>query len=284
MHPIEESVRSALDNYAAPELINDIVLGLRALHEHMYTDHEFAILNLAEQATDELLIQGIYDAVQDGLVNVCTTCRVTVDVENTALGDLAKFVRGLMLMQFWGCKEDILALAESDAPDEDKLASIISLVGELSEVQAGEIINGVEDTLIKGLVLMYSEGDLSISPPEAELPPAQITKLQAWKKHMKAERALGYRMIAAGYRPGFAFEEYTKRVGVQLSTQDNQNLANEIIPFILMGRDTWENPLLAWREKNHLLNLDPQDVTSIDVIVIRLLGEFDRLNTNPNAG
>lgn len=284
MHPIEESVRSALEPYASPELIKDIVLGLRALHENMYVEHEFKILNFTEQASDELLIQGVYDAVQEALVAVCTTCRVTVDVENTTLGDLAKFVRALMLMQFWGCKEDILAITESDAPDEDKLACIVSLVGELSESKAGEIINGVEDTLMRGLTLMYNDGNLNIEPETNELPPAQLDKLRKWRSVMRADRQLAFRMIASGYRPGFAFAEYIKRVGPQLSTMDNQTLANEIIPFILMGRDTWENPLLAWRENNQLLSIEAQDVTMIDVLVVRLLGEFDRLNTNTNAG
>ena len=73
--------------------------------------------------------------------------------------------------------------------------------------------------------------------------------------------------------------QYLNRVAGALGERENKDIAFELVPFLLLGRDSWQNPIIAERENAQLLSLEPHDITAVDSEIIKLLGEYDRLST-----
>lgn len=276
MSPLAQEAQEVLRNHAAQEFIDQIIDGLNALHEHMYVDHELLILNALAGEDGPLIMEAVFNITQEALVDVCKLHRVKVDIDSNDLLTLSKFVRALQAMQYWEEVNAILDLCHSDATNEDKLASIVGLVGEITESDALNVIQDVDDTLMVGLERIYSENALSVEE-EHEIDPEQIAKLRSWRDHAKAHTRYAYRMVKAGYKPGYAFNEYAKRVAARLVSMDNIAIAEEVIPLLLLGRDTWRNPLISWREHNAIFSFDAGDITAIDTIIVRLLSDFETL-------
>lgn len=284
MQILAQSVQQQLQPLATQEFIDQLLVGLNALQEHQYVDHELEVINALDGSDSDInIIQQTHDAVMNHLHSVCTLHRVKVNPDAT-LREVALVVKALLLMQYWEDAQTIIDICTSDADDIDRLAKLVSTVGELSELKAGDVLEEVDPNFLRGLQNIYTTGALNTEDPaDFNVPDDQLDKLRQWRNLMGAERSLGYRMIRSGYRPGAALEQYIKRVIISLGEKDNKDLAAELMPFILMSRDGWENPLLAWRDISKTLQLELADITAVDVEIIRLLGEFDRLKNQGTA-
>lgn len=280
MQILAQSLQSALAPLTTQEFIDDLIIGVQALAEHLYTDHELELINILDgQMPDISMVQQAHDCVYNHLISVCQLHRLRVD-EASHVRVLAKLVRALLIMQQWDDPATILAVCSSDASDEERLANLVGIVGELTETEALSVILEIDVNFLRGLQRLYSSDAISTDDPsELQVSEEQLTKLRQWRNLMGAQRGLAYRMMKAGYRPGAALEQYTRRVSSALLERDNKDIAAELIPFILMSRDGWQAPLMAWRDLSKTLDLQPQDITAVDVEVIKLLGEFDRLKT-----
>ncbi len=279
MSPIEQSVASTLAPYAAQQFIDTALVAVQALQEHHYVEHELELINILEIDTGIVLLQRTHDCLISHLQAVCTMHRLSVS-EDADIVPLAKLVRALLIMQFWEDKETIVGLCNSDAADEDILACLVALVGELTEREAGDLIEDIDPNFLRGLKRLYTDDDFTVEDAgEIEIPADQLTKLRNYRNLMKAEKSLAYRMVKAGYKPGSAFMQYLNRVAGALGERENKDIAFELVPFLLLGRDSWQNPIIAWRENAQLLGLEPHDITAVDSEIIKLLGEYDRLST-----
>lgn len=281
MLPIVQSAQSALQLYATQQFVDVITEALQALNEHQYDDHEFDLMNIFAAKTDVVLLQATHDCLMAHLFNVCKLHRIIIS-EDADISSVSKFVRAIMLMQTWSDGASIVALCESDATAEDILASVVALVGELTEVAAAEMIEEVDQNFIKGLSSLYTAQELATELLD-EVSVDQIAKLKLYRDSMKAEKALAYRMIKAGYKPGYAFKLYLDKIVSSLVEKENKDIASEMVPFLFMGRDSWQNPIKAWRDHSFLLGVEPTDITAIDAEILKLLGEFDRLSTQVKA-
>ena len=277
MTPLETELRQTLEDQVAPEFLDMLADGLDALAVMQYTDHELPVMNALNRPEEYMIIEETHDLIKDALVQVCLLHRITPDSVNCDIAGLSKFVRALLLAQYWDDKETILTVCESDAPDEDKLASLIAIVGELTENEAADIINDVDPNFMRGLAKLYSGDGIAIQEEQFVIPKPQLEKLRSWRDLMKAEKCMGYRMVKAGYMPGYAFAEYMKRASNAINQGEDKAIAFEVIPFLLLGRDTWDNPLRGWRDNSALLGLEPNEITGVDVFVLKLLGEYDLL-------
>lgn len=279
MTALTHTLAQTLARHATQEFIDSCVDAQKSLEEHLYTDHELELVNLLEMEQKDTVIEQCYDCLFTHLVSVCSLHRIGVNPQSAITG-LAKFTRALLLMQQWEDAQTIVALCTSDALDVERLAALVSLVGELSELEAFDIIESVDPNFLKGLARIYTEGALGVQDAsELEIPQAQVDKLRAYRKHMAAERTLAFRMVKAGYQPGAGAEQYLRRSCDQLSEKDNKDIAFEVVPFLLLARDGWANPLAAWRRHSHLFALESHDVTSVDVEITKLLSQYDLLST-----
>lgn len=279
MNPIQSEVEIVLGPWVSPEYMSTLQEALSALHEHLYSEHELPVLNALGREIDDTIIAEVHAILERSLIDLCTLHQVKVDETTGELSALSKLVRALLLMQYWQEPETILAVCTSDASSVDKLANLVAIVGELSEMLAGDLIADVDPNFLRGLEKLYTSNGIAIEEQRFELPPPQLEQLRQYRSSMKAERTLAFRMVKAGYKPGYAFAEYMKRVAGTINQADNQAIAVEVVPFLLMGRDTWVNPVTGWRENNQLLNLDMNDMTGVDTAVMRLLAEFDLLKS-----
>lgn len=277
MSPIADEVTRVFEHIAHPTYIDQVIDALNALHDIFYYEHEVVVLNALNEENTDLIISNVQEAIVVALEAVCSMHRVKVDTDNAALEQLTQIVRALNLMVFWEDSDSIVDICSSDASTEDKLACIIGLVGQLREHEAQEVIMEVDEALIRGLLTHHDPKSMQNDDEAVVLDQGQIERLRSWRDHMKAHRTIAYRMMQAGYKPGFLFEEYTKRVAHHLNDLTNEQVALEMLSLTLLGRDTWQNQLQAWRDNANLTNLDAADIAQVDTAVLRLLGTYDNL-------
>ena len=277
MSPIADEVVRTFSQIAHPHYIDQVVDALNALHELFYYEHEVLVLNALNEDNTDLIISNVQEAITTALNAVCVMHRVNVDTDNATLEQLTQLVHALRLMVFWEDSRGIVDICSSDATPEDRLACIVGLVGQMREHEAQEIIMDVDDALIAGLLAHHDPKAFDFNDHPATVDTDQIDRLRSWSLHMKAGRTIAYRMMTAGYKPGYLFEEYVKRVAHHLNDLTNEQVAMEMLSLTLLGRDTWQNPLKALRDNAALTNLEAADIAQVDAAAQRLLASFDNL-------
>lgn len=277
MSPIADEVVRTFSQIAHPHYIDHLVDALNALHELFYYEHEVLVLNALNEDNTDLIISNVQEAITTALNAVCVMHRVNVDIDNATLEQLTQLVHALRLMVYWEDSRSIVDICSSDATPEDRLACIVSLVGQMREHEAQEIIMDVDDALIAGLLAHHDPKAFDFNDHPALVDIDQIERLRSWSIHMKAGRTIAYRMMAAGYKPGYLFEEYVKRAAHHLNDLTNEQVAMEMLSLTLLGRDTWQNPLKALRDNAALTNLEASDIAQMDAAAQRLLASFDNL-------
>lgn len=278
MTPIASSLQQTVSLYATQIYADTLLDAQLVLEEHQYTDHELPLINILETTTGSELVLAVHDCLYSALLSVCSFHRIGIN-DLTPIFFLSRFTRALLLMQYWSDGDTIIKLCESDADDEDIFSGLAELVGELTRVQVNDILESIDPNYLRGLKKLYTP-DVSVVEEQTDspIPEQQLIKLRQWRSLMAAEKSLGFRMVKLGYKPGFKLESYLNRVVNILVERENKEIAFEVLVFILLSSDGWENPLKAWRDNNSIFNLELRDVTTIDVEIIKLIGDFNRLN------
>jgi hypothetical protein len=81
-------------------------------------------------------------------------------------------------------------------------------------------------------------------------------------------------MVELGWRIGSPVASYFSRAQTRLVQLNNQDMAKEIVAFLLMGSDTWFDPLSGWANHAASLQLELNTHAVVTVEIRKILQQI----------
>lgn len=280
-----QEVTEFLGATATPEYTQIATESLKVFERYDYAEHEQDLLNAVLGNTDDeaSAVQNVHFILLHHLDKILAMHNITIGDE-APLGLINQILDGILNMQFWDDKAALLTLIEGAQTPEEGFAALLQEVVGLPPGPVLDVLEEFDEAYLKRLNQILS-GDMPEPLTEDdELDTEQLVRLKNYHLFIGNNKLIGIRLIKLGYKIGAPFERYVNKVKERLLSLDDEQFTQEIMVLFLMGRDTWTAPTQAWRDFNHLFDLDLVNVTAVDAKLKQLWGQFDRFSTQSING
>lgn len=270
-----KEVTDFLTLHATPEYTQVAVETLGVFDDYDYQDHEQDMLNAVMGEDDDVTtVQDVHYLLQDHVNKLLAMHNITL-IEDAVLGVAMQILKGVQAMQFWEDKQTLLDALQADLSPDECFATLVEEVAGLPVSITLDTVVDFDDAFLKRLAKQLA-GELPEEAADDDTPFEQLVQLKNYHLFLNNDKLLGIRLIKLGYRIGAPFERYLNKVRGKLSGLEDVQFAHELMVLLLMGRDTWMSPTQAWRDLNHLVELELPSITAIDVELKNLWSAFDR--------
>lgn len=270
-------VDSFLRTIATPEYRALVQESLQAFDNFMYSDHVSPMLNAVlvdDTANHESVLDTVNSLLFEHLDIILRVHHITVQ-EDTPLYTQLKLVQAIYLMQAWLDQEGMIALASSDASAEERFAAIVQLTTGFSEERVLDILEEVDDGLLKRLVqVLAGDTPSDASGEDVSVSDEQLQKLRVYRNFTGSNKLLAFRLIRLGYRVGYEFDRYLTKALPTLDGLTDQQLTDELLGIILLSSDGWSQPVQCWRDKTQALMIDIGERAKVDVLMMKTVTDF----------
>lgn len=234
---------------------------------------EFAIrlqnvISDTEDLDNSEIVAGVQITLRECLDDFLLDHRIQLSPD-APLSAVTKAAKAVLELPFWQETQPVIDICMEDAPAEDKLAELIKLVtgGEVTTIAT--TIENVHESFFKRLIQLLNNNVEDLD--ETELDEAQVSKLNIFK--MQFGKTFAFQMIELGWRIGSPVSTYFNRAQSRLIQLNNQEMAKEIVAFLLMGSDTWFDPLAGWSNHSASLQLELNVQAQVTTEIRKILQE-----------
>lgn len=238
-----------------------------------------AILMDETERTDEKT-DLFYKHVRDLLLLIVSEFEIEL-IEDIQPGQLLAICEALTVLPNYTDPTQIMTLVEGSITIEETFCDCLALVSEKTAVEFGAFIESVPQSFLDNLYSYFKDKDISeieIDNEDATTKEKQdiIQKLKAFKQFINYDEAVGFEMIRDGTDVGHCFEHYAAAIKKHMDILDIATLGKEISVVLLMAKDTFRNPLMAFSERANMLFEDINRLTQLDIVLRATFASFDK--------
>lgn len=179
---------------------------------------------------------------------------------------------GLMLLLDLESYEAVIATLESFEPDEVKLCTILA---DICSVDISVILGIIEhfDTNILATLkeFVYEKERAKTKIQEPSTSKQHIDILKILFKLCEGE-VLAHSYIEAGFTIGLNIDSYIEFWDTDLTTIEDNQLANDMLSIIYLSKDGILNPIETYRLKLAKLINDINKISKIEVLILNMVG------------
>lgn len=235
---------------------------------------EFAIrlqnaISDSEDLDNSEIVANIALALRESMDDFLLDHRIRLNDE-ARLSMVAKVCRAVLELPFWEEVESVVDICMQDSPPEDKLADLVKLVSGGETQTIAYYIENADETFFERLIKIVNKEVVDLD--ETELETEQVTQLKLFKQLFGKTFAL--QMVELGWRIGSPVGSYFSRAQTRLVQLNNQDMAKEIVAFLLMGSDTWFDPLSGWSNQSASLQLELNTHAVVTVEIRKILQQI----------
>lgn len=190
--------------------------------------------------------------------------------EEAPLFGVVRIARAVLELPFWQETQAVIDLCMQDAPGEDKLADLVKLAAGGEPQTTASYIESVNESFFTRLMTLVSGNVEDLD--DTELEEKQVLQLRLYKQLIG--KCFAFQMVELGWRIGSPVATYFSRAQTRLVQLNNQDMAKEITAFLLMGSDTWYDPLSGWANTSASLQLELNVHAQVTVEIRKLLQQL----------
>lgn len=205
-------------------------------------------------------------------------CQHGIDLSDEAsLKDCNAILSALFMVQ--SIEDPIPYLRLIEVNNLDAIEKFCEVIGPLANIDPATmmtLIEDVEDSLITRLrvCLETQETKLEAVSDQDTLMPEYVDQLKAFFEHFGKD-LIGYQIIESGMRLFLPVETYITLFDEHLKDDHPETLALMIYSVLILGSDSWNNPLQAYRDKSDLL-VAPAQMRRVETKLMSLLSNFSQ--------
>lgn len=271
-------VKEYLQLAATPEYCAVAAETMSIFTDFDYTEHEQELLNAvmgSGVAEESSVVQDVHFTLVEHCRELLGMHHITL-VEDASLELMNTILRGLYLMQAWEDGVTLQRLLEQDSDPEAIFADVLHEVVGLDTTQVTDALVDFDDAVNKRLSQILQSSLPEVDLEEDEVSLEQITRLKNYSVFANNNKLIGLRLVRLGYRIGAPFENYFQKVKRHFDTMAPESFAQEIIPLLLLGRDTWSSPSQSFNDFKAMFELELDAASKIDVLIREQWSKFQR--------
>jgi hypothetical protein len=275
-HVNDDEVIEYIDSHLPKELGDEVRASLMVFDAYGYSKPYITLQDAvtAPEAEDTDLLQStFFQIVQEGLDAILAVHRVVL-MDEVDLATKNQILGALYRLQYLEDPVPVLKILEGEDDDEGKLARIVEIYSDIDHGTLMTAIESVDPTTLTVLQDFLYQGEKENE--EAETPESLMQKslLMANMKDfilLNGKDCLAAEMITNGIQPGHLLSLYYPFVKDLLVTENIEQTAVNLLSFFFLGRDTYAEPLKAFRVMSETLIENTTDMVKIEVKLTELI-------------
>lgn len=275
--PDDEILGYILANYS-PEYAADLQAALSLLYSFGVEIQDTLCEMIYDPSADDKDTHrvGFSNAIQQGIVMLL--CTHGVDVEETKLCESNAILSALQLVQNTDNPVPYLRVIELNTIDnEEKLVRILKDFCYLDEGKLHTFITGVTDTLISLLyttLLQLEQRDLADVEPTTD-PMIIINNFRQFESCF-GKSTFGHAILFSGMRAGLPIRLYLAYLDSSQHATEREQVALDIYSLLLLGEDTYQGPIAAYRGLTEALIGDLKEAQAVEVELQKIQEKFEQ--------
>ena len=184
---------------------------------------------------------------------------------DTSIDIMTAMVNGLLDLQDYEIKEDILRIADMASNPVEKFVELLTLVTPYAVEELLLDVESVGASLITRLREMYDRGTEEINEEEQTRLQQYIDRFTAFQRYLHSPKLHIVEMLKDGMQPGYPFITYAALIGRELESMQPERAAQELLSIALVSSDGHDNPRAIIQNNIDHFIADLNKVTKIDV-------------------
>lgn len=284
-----DPVLGYMKEYFSPELMDEIKASLFLFDAFSYQapyDNLVNILNSPEVEDSDILQMSFLSTLESGLEDLFTAHRLKITLE-TDLATKNQMLAVLYRLQHLEDPTPALKVLEGSQDAVTKLGKLMEIYG---NIDMGTVLTAVESIDPGSLVILR---DYLYQQEEAlenqDISPTAIASTSLLLKNMSdfivlfGKENIGTELMMNGVQPGHDFAIYFPFVDNMLENQDDMQFAKNILSFLFMARDTYAEPMKAYRALSEKLVGTADRIVKIELKLSGLIEELRNYQKAKNA-
>ena len=277
------AIEALADSYCGPDFKETIASAIDIVSQ-FDTDEleqELIILAMNCEMYDSMDVPDmVYIKIHEYMDFVLRSHEIVLS-EEASISEKIVIADGVLKMQDWLDHSSIIRITECSDSAEEKFADLIFLTETVSAVNILSIIESVPDTFIRRVSEIHKQKEKESSDDEGT-DAEYLYTLKALRKYLKDvqgeddQKVIAFDLLKHGYNLNMPFSIYHSAVAHRLETEDVRYLCIQYLALFHMGVDTWNQILIAWRQKSEHLIESIGLITKVDVQLNKLLVDFDK--------
>lgn len=279
-----------LDENFHPEMVKEFIRAFKNFDAFQLAEYELPYLNMLSQSEDMDPVNvrdGVLSVVRGQCTEIMKAHLIRVSDEITLL-QFNEMMDALLLLQDLADYTTVLAVLDSPIDDEEKLASLIADLSQLSEGQVMTLVESFDPNMLKTLreYILTTPGEQAKENVVVEDGERKI--LNHYRKFAKwtpEVTPIGNTLLAAEVKPGLPFTSYLDYLTPLQEEKDMKVLAKHVLSLLLLSSDGWQTPLLTFRKHSSEAIGDLKLIMRVDSALIQVTEEFGHylqiLKSNP---
>lgn len=269
---VVDYIQSTFGDEKADELLRSFELlygfGLQ------YPDSEFVDLISSASNTDpSVLNDRFYYRLVEKLVEIIKQHNITIK-KDQPIYLINEFLSGLLLIQYLNDYRDIDYILSSTLPNDEKFAEVIHQVTVLTPLQVLDLIDELQDQTV---ILLQDFVKMRIGPTisKEELPQGLLNKLRSFNEFIEGTETLGRFILDIGMPVGIPIDNYIPYLLKQEQTNTPAQTALNILSVLLLSKEGYNLPIVAYRKIANQLFTDLNQITRIETLISRINSDFE---------
>lgn len=275
--PDDEILGYILGNYS-PEYAADLQAALSLLYSFGVDIQETLCALIYDPSAEDIDAHRVEfsNSIQQAVTLLIATHGV--DIEDTKLGEANAILSALQLVQDADNPVPYLRILELNTIDnEEKLVRILKDFCYLNESKLHMFITGVTDTLIGLLytrLLQLEQQNLTEETPESD--PLVIVNNFRQFEACFGKNTFGHALLFSGMRVGLPIRLYLAYLDSSSHSAERDQVALDIFSLLLLGEDTYQSPVTAYRGMTEALIGDLKEAQAVEVELQKIQEKFEQ--------
>lgn len=270
-------IELARDLYT-PECFELLAALVRQLGEMNYGNTNDDIDDLLQDPNaEDTLLQSTYveAIIKRDVFSAIDTLGITLN-QDTPLHDCKKLLDALFLLPYLEDPLPYIRMLESDTGDQEEL--LAKLLEDLTNIGMDNWMSYIESISPSLIDRMLSalETQATKQEPEAEQEAYDPRYVQQLKDYAElfGKDTLGYKIATSGIILNMPMETYLSYFKEELQEDQPETFAQHLLGILLLGSDTWQNPLEGFRRESENLVKAPEMIRRIEQGLMKSLNDF----------
>jgi hypothetical protein len=277
---MQDNFLDFIDNSYSPELSNDLKDSLTIFASYNLEDHALPLTNLLYGHSHLIEV----DELKDRFVNIIRSFLIELGKsftlvfnETASIPDMNTVFNSLLDIEHYLDHDAILRVLELDEIEMEILAALFEHVNNIPTSWTFNVLDSFDKALLVKIKETHTKDtviDQSKEEDKVESKANQVINLRLYRKFINNDNLVCFKLIRRGNVIGLPFKEYVQYIANHLEYAKDEDLANELIGILYMGCDTYNDPILGFREHSEFLFDDLGKISKIDTLLTNTFNKF----------